>query len=67
MSSNTEKRAGRSIPHPRIVANERYLANPDIVRVGNPHVNPAREMEHFFGHRTLSSNIAPSRTPLRRV
>ena len=67
MSSNAETGAGKSIPHPRIVANERYLANPNILRGTQPPVNPYREMEHFFGHRTLSSNIAPSRTPLRRV
>lgn len=47
MKSNAETRAGRSIPHPRIVANERYLADPNILRGDQPWVNPNREIEQL--------------------
>ncbi len=52
--------------HPRILANEVYLAHPNIVRVGNPNVNPARETERMRGDKPLSSNVLPDRKPLRR-
>ena len=34
--------------HPRIIANEAYLANPNIVRGNQPPVNPNREIEQML-------------------
>ncbi len=65
METNRRPRIKR-VPHPRIVANERYLANPDIVNTGNPNVNPARETERMHGDRSLSTHVLPDRKPLRR-
>lgn len=51
--------------HPRFVANEDYLRNPDIVGVKNPNVTPVRETKKYEG-RSLSSHVLPDRKPLRR-
>ena len=59
MSSNAETGAGRSIPHPRIVANERYLANPNILRGTQPSVNPNREIEQMLRSVTPRGIVTP--------
>lgn len=66
MKVNAETRGGRLPVHHKIVANEAYLANPNIVGVQNPNVNPARGIAHWYGHNPLSPHVLPGRTPLKR-
>lgn len=52
--------------HPRLLANERYLVNPNIVGVKNPNVNPARETERMRRDVPLSIHVLLDDKPLRR-
>lgn len=47
MKLNAETRSGSHIPHPRIVANETYLARPNML-VDKSNVNPVREIDHML-------------------
>lgn len=64
--SITEKTAEKVRLHPRLMANEVYLRNPNIVGVQNPNVTTVRGTERVYGSKPLSFDVLPVKASRRR-